>query len=107
MSRVAVIALVAVLSLAAAVAACRSTQPTNASTPSAQTATAVDANAFTGTVAETMNSGGYTYARLEAAGIDRTRLSVSGYAEFHPIVANDNADQRAQNRRVEIVVLGG
>jgi chemotaxis protein MotB len=45
--------------------------------------------------------------RLEGGGIDRARLSVAGYAEFHPLVANDNADQRAQNRRVEIVVLGG
>jgi chemotaxis protein MotB len=45
--------------------------------------------------------------RLEGAGVLRTRLSVAGYAEFHPIVANDGAEHRAQNRRVEIVVLGG
>ncbi|MGB8933120.1 MAG: OmpA family protein [Anaeromyxobacteraceae bacterium] len=45
--------------------------------------------------------------RLEQGGIDRARLSVAGYAEFHPLLANDGADQRAQNRRVEIVVLGG
>jgi chemotaxis protein MotB len=45
--------------------------------------------------------------RLEAGGVDRTRLSVAGYAEFHPIVANDGAEQRAKNRRVEIVVMGG
>lgn len=45
--------------------------------------------------------------RLEQGGIDRTRLSVAGYAEFHPLLANDGAEQRAQNRRVEIVVLGG
>ncbi|HSM92327.1 MAG TPA: OmpA family protein [Anaeromyxobacteraceae bacterium] len=45
--------------------------------------------------------------RLEAGGVDRARLSVAGYAEFHPLVANESADQRAQNRRVEIVVLGG
>jgi chemotaxis protein MotB len=44
---------------------------------------------------------------LEGGGIARTRLSVAGYAEFHPLVANDSAGQRAQNRRVEIVVLGG
>ena len=44
---------------------------------------------------------------LEEGGIDRTRLSVAGYAEFHPLIANDGAEQRAQNRRVEIVVLGG
>lgn len=45
--------------------------------------------------------------RLAGGGIDRSRLSVAGYAEFHPLVRNDNADARAQNRRVEIVVLGG
>jgi chemotaxis protein MotB len=45
--------------------------------------------------------------RLEGGGIDRARLSVAGYAEFHPLAPNDGAGQRAQNRRVEIVVLGG
>jgi hypothetical protein len=37
--------------------------------PAAQSSPApASANAFTGTIAETMNSGGYTYARLQAAG---------------------------------------
>ncbi len=45
--------------------------------------------------------------RLEGGGIDRERLSVAGYAEFHPLAANESTAQRAQNRRVEIVVLGG
>jgi chemotaxis protein MotB len=45
--------------------------------------------------------------RLERGGIDRGRLSVAGYAEFHPLVTGAGAEQRAQNRRVEIVVLGG
>jgi chemotaxis protein MotB len=44
---------------------------------------------------------------LEEHGIDRDRLSVAGYGEYHPFVPNDSADRRAQNRRVEIVVLGG
>lgn len=44
---------------------------------------------------------------LEGHGIDKARLSVAGYGEFHPLVANDGAASRAQNRRVEIVVLGG
>ena len=34
-------------------------------------------------------------------------ISVAGYAEFHPLVENDGSEQRTQNRRVEIVVLGG
>lgn len=44
---------------------------------------------------------------LEENGIDRDRLSVAGYGEFHPLAPNDSAERRALNRRVEIVVLGG
>ncbi len=44
---------------------------------------------------------------LEDHGIDRGRLSVAGYGEFHPLAPNDSAERRALNRRVEIVVLGG
>ncbi|WP_158748437.1 flagellar motor protein MotB [Acidobacterium sp. S8] len=33
------------------------------------------------------------------------RLSASGYAEFHPTTTNSTADGRAQNRRVDIIVL--
>jgi chemotaxis protein MotB len=33
------------------------------------------------------------------------RLSVAGYAEFHPAASNDTAEGRAQNRRVDLVVL--
>jgi chemotaxis protein MotB len=34
------------------------------------------------------------------------RLSAAGYAEYHPVASNDSAETRAQNRRVDIVVLG-
>jgi len=34
-----------------------------------------------------------------------TRLSAAGYAEFHPVAKNDTVEGRAQNRRVDIVVL--
>jgi len=34
-----------------------------------------------------------------------TRLSAAGYAEFHPVAGNDTVEGRAQNRRVDIVVL--
>jgi len=33
------------------------------------------------------------------------RLSAAGYAEFHPIAANDTQQGRALNRRVDLVVL--
>lgn len=33
------------------------------------------------------------------------RLSASGYAEYHPATTNTTADGRAQNRRVDIIVL--
>jgi chemotaxis protein MotB len=35
------------------------------------------------------------------------RLSAAGYAEYHPIAGNDTAQGRAQNRRVDLVILGG
>ena len=34
------------------------------------------------------------------------RLSAAGYAEFHPVASNLTAQGRAQNRRVDIVILG-
>jgi len=37
---------------------------------------------------------------------DPARLSAAGYAEFHPIAANDSNAGRALNRRVDLVVLG-
>lgn len=40
-----------------------------------------------------------------AAGLSPTRLSAAGYGEFHPRVANDTPEGRAQNRRVDVVVL--
>ena len=33
------------------------------------------------------------------------RLSAAGYAEFHPVASNLTAEGRAQNRRVDIVIL--
>ena len=38
-------------------------------------------------------------------GFDPDRLSAAGYAEFHPVAANDTPEGRARNRRVDIVVL--
>lgn len=33
------------------------------------------------------------------------RLSAAGYGEFHPRVANDTPENRARNRRIDIVIL--
>jgi chemotaxis protein MotB len=35
------------------------------------------------------------------------RLAAAGYAEYHPIASNDSPQGRAQNRRVDIVILSG
>jgi chemotaxis protein MotB len=34
------------------------------------------------------------------------RLSAAGYAEYHPVANNDTAEMRAQNRRVDLVIVG-
>jgi chemotaxis protein MotB len=39
---------------------------------------------------------------IKRHGIDPSRLSVKGYADQKPLVVNDTAENRAQNRRVEI-----
>ena len=42
---------------------------------------------------------------FEARGISAKRLEAGGYADQRPITANDTDVHRAQNRRVEIVIL--
>jgi len=42
---------------------------------------------------------------LVAHGIARNRLQVDGYGETRPVATNDTADGRAQNRRVELMVI--
>jgi chemotaxis protein MotB len=42
---------------------------------------------------------------LEMKAIPPDRLSAAGYAEFHPVASNDTAEGRAENRRVDLVVL--
>jgi chemotaxis protein MotB len=41
---------------------------------------------------------------LQEAGVDPTRLSGAGYAEYQPIAPNDTPEGRSQNRRIEIVL---
>lgn len=42
---------------------------------------------------------------LEIRAAPPERLSTAGYAEFHPVDSNDTADGRANNRRVDLVIL--
>jgi len=37
--------------------------------------------------------------------ISPEQISVAGYAEYHPIATNDTAEGRAENRRVDLVVM--
>ena len=39
-------------------------------------------------------------------GVDGSRLTARGYGEEQPIASNDTKDGRAENRRVELKVLG-
>jgi len=42
---------------------------------------------------------------LDMKAISPERISAAGYAEFHPVASNVTADGRAENRRVDLVVL--
>jgi chemotaxis protein MotB len=42
---------------------------------------------------------------LQDAGVDPTRISASGFAEFQPISPNDTPEGRSLNRRIEIVLV--
>ncbi|NLY88915.1 MAG: flagellar motor protein MotB [Firmicutes bacterium] len=42
---------------------------------------------------------------IEEAGIAPGRLAATGYAEFRPVAPNDSEENRAKNRRVDIVLL--
>ena len=42
---------------------------------------------------------------VESIGVAPARLSAAGYGEFHPRVPNDTDENRARNRRIDIVIL--
>ncbi len=42
---------------------------------------------------------------ISAGGVPASRLSASGYGEYHPKATNDSAENRTRNRRVDLVVL--
>tara|TARA_R110002072_G_scaffold104540_2_gene228995 strand:- start:8871 stop:9839 length:969 start_codon:yes stop_codon:yes gene_type:complete len=49
----------------------------------------------------------FAHGLFEGGYMKEQRFSVKGYAETRPLVANDSAANRAQNRRVEIVISQG
>ena len=44
---------------------------------------------------------------VRTTGLAPERLSAAGYGEFHPRVPNDTPENRAANRRIDIVILDG
>ncbi len=42
---------------------------------------------------------------LDMKAVPADRLSAAGYAEFHPVATNETAAGRAENRRVDLVVM--
>lgn len=42
---------------------------------------------------------------IEQHGFPPGRISASGYAEYRPIASNDTAEDRAKNRRIEIIII--
>ncbi|MZQ75130.1 MAG: OmpA family protein [Peptoclostridium sp.] len=42
---------------------------------------------------------------IEQNGVMSERLSAAGYSEYHPVAANDTVDNKAKNRRVDILIL--
>ena len=40
---------------------------------------------------------------IDACGVESSRLSAVGLSEYHPVAANTTAENRASNRRVEII----
>ena len=46
------------------------------------------------------------YLLARANNIDLTKITISGYSEYHPIDTNDTTEGKAKNRRVDFVVEG-
>jgi chemotaxis protein MotB len=42
---------------------------------------------------------------IEAHGFPPSRISATGYSEYKPVAPNDTAENRALNRRIEIILL--
>ncbi len=47
------------------------------------------------------------HALLMNPGVSEDRILIEGHAESHPLVPNDSAENRAKNRRVELILVRG
>ncbi len=47
------------------------------------------------------------HALLLNPGISEDRVLIEGYADSHPLVPNDSTENRAKNRRVELIIVRG
>ena len=45
------------------------------------------------------------YYLIQNEGVDPDKVSIVGYAEYHPIAPNDTPESRTKNRRVDLVIL--
>jgi chemotaxis protein MotB len=53
----------------------------------------------------TARATGLIHVLITTYGLPPNRLSVAGYAEYHPVSSNDTPEGRAQNRRLDVVIL--
>lgn len=44
---------------------------------------------------------------INQVGFEPERISIAGYGQYHPLVPNDSEENRAKNRRVDIVIITG
>jgi len=44
---------------------------------------------------------------INRVGFEPERISVAGYGQYHPLIKNDSEENRARNRRVDIVIITG
>jgi len=42
---------------------------------------------------------------LKESSFDPKRMSIAGYAEYHPSASNDTPEGRRSNRRVDLVIV--
>jgi chemotaxis protein MotB len=44
---------------------------------------------------------------IEEVGVDPARISAAGYSKYHPVAPNTSPENKAKNRRVDVIILLG